>query len=178
VVLLGGLLNILWEENNMLIVLLRDTFTVTETLGKYDLRFFPEFSCDVLEQPRNHDIPDHSCIPTGTYQMVPHVSAHLHEDDGVTPLQTWAFVNPLLGVFHNPGDEVGYSGTYPVRTDCLVHPANFAAQLEGCQAPGDSRKQVNGSWMVTNSRITFKKLRSLLGGAGTIGNSLMIQELG
>ncbi len=160
-------MNILW---------IRDTFTVNETLSKGRIVEVPVFLWDGIEQPRNHDLPGHSCIPAGEYVMVPHISGHLHEQDGVTPLHTWALVNAGLGVFHTLADATGYTGSYPVRTECLLHPANFARELEGCGAPGDSRLQmVNKTWMVTNSRYTFDHIRTILV-IDTTGHTFTIQE--
>ncbi len=92
------------------------------------------------------------------------MSARLHEDDGTTPLRTWALVNPDLGVTHSPDDPIPGGIGYPHRSECLIHPANYASQLEGCIAPGKSRTHIlgNGGWMVTDSRATFKLIRSYL----------------
>lgn len=141
--------------------LVRDTKTATETLG--NLTAGPVVA-DTIEQPDNHDTPGHSCIPVGTYQLVEHVSARLHEDDGTTPLRTWALVNPALGVTHAPSDPIPGGIGYPHRSECLIHPANYASQLEGCIAPGKSRTHIlgNGGWMVTDSRATFKLIRAYL----------------
>lgn len=141
--------------------LIRDIHTATETLGKLA---FGDSHADTIEQPSNHDLPGHSCIPLGTYQLVPHTSARLHEDDGVTPLRTWALVNPDLGVTHSPNDLVSPDCIYPHRSECLIHPANYASQLEGCIAPGASRAHMLGTtdWMVTDSRATFKAIRAYL----------------
>lgn len=141
--------------------LIRDTKTTAETLS--NLLAGP-LACDAIEQPDNHDQPGHSCVPIGTYQLVQHTSARLHEDDGVTPLRTWALVNPSLGVTHSPDDPIPGNCQYPHRSECLIHPANFARQLEGCIAPGAARTRAQGSgeWMVTNSRESFKMLRAYL----------------
>lgn len=140
--------------------LVRDTHTTEETLGKLA---FGDAVADTIEQPDNGDQPGHSCIPWGRYQLVEHVSARLHEDDGVTPLRTWALVNPDLGVTHSPDDPL-WNTDYPHRSECLIHPANYASQLEGCIAPGASRGHMLGTtgWMVTDSRATFKAIRSYL----------------
>lgn len=141
--------------------LTRDTKTFGEVLGK--LTAGP-LSFDTIEQPDNHDMPGHSCIPAGTYQLVPHISARLHEDDGKTPLKTWALVNPDLGITHLPTDPVPGGIGYAHRSSVLIHPANYASQLEGCIAPGARRARAlgNGPWMVTDSRASFKALREYL----------------
>lgn len=141
--------------------LIRDTKTFAETMGK--LTYGPA-SCETVEQPDNHDMPEHSCIPMGTYTLVPHTSTRLHEDDGKTPLRTWALVNPALGITHSPDDPLPGGIGYPHRSECLIHPANYASQLEGCIAPGARRAPTlgNGPMMVTDSRATFKLIRDYL----------------
>lgn len=141
--------------------LVRDTFTAAETLGKLA---FGDAVADTIEQPEGGDQPGHSCIPTGSYRLVEHTSARLHEDDGKTPLRTWALVNEALGVTHSPDDPLPAGCQYPHRSECLLHPANYASQLEGCIAPGASRGHLLGTagWMVTDSRATFKAIRTYL----------------
>lgn len=158
----------------MNLTVIRDTFTPNETVGCLQVG---QLVFDYIEQPRNHDQPGHSSIPVGTYQLVPHVSGHLREKDGVTPLHTWALVNPDLGVFHYDADvPPGYSGEYPARTVCLMHPANLASELHGCGAPGIDRTKVgSGQWMVTDSRVAFEQIRDILG-EGSTGHTIEISE--
>lgn len=141
--------------------LTRDTKTFAECLGRLT---FGSTSCETIEQPDNHDTPGHSCVPVGTYTLVPHTSARLHEDDGKTPLRTWALVNPALGITHSPNDPLPGGIGYPHRSECLIHPANYASQLEGCIAPGSRRAPTlgGGPMMVTDSRATFKAIREYL----------------
>lgn len=154
--------------------LVRDTETEECTLGTMQVG---DAVYQTIEQPNNHDQPGHSCVPCATYQLVPHISGHLHEVDGVTPLQTWALVNPAVGIFHAPSDvPADYEGEYPARKECLIHPANWAFQLEGCIAPGLFRKQSSQGMMVTSSRDTFNDIREALGGAGTTGHTLTIVD--
>lgn len=140
--------------------LVRDTKNFAETMGRLT---YGTNSCETIEQPDNHDMPGHSCAPLGTYQLVEHVSARLHEEDGVTPLRTYALVNPLLGITHSPDDPVPGGIGYPHRADLLIHPANYASQLEGCIAPGERRAPAAaGTHMVTKSRDTFNAIRAYL----------------
>lgn len=140
---------------------IRDTKALGYTLGV--LTAGP-IILDTIEQPDNHDAPGHSCIPPGSYTLVEHVSGRLHEDDGKTPLRTWALVNPQLGITHAPTDPLPGGIGFPHRSECLIHPANFASQLEGCIAPGKARSKVLGTdvWQVDDSRAAFKLLRSYL----------------
>lgn len=140
--------------------LLRDTKTFAETLGRIG---FGTAYCECIEQPDNHDMPGHSCVPAGTYTLVPHTSARLKEEDGKTPLRTWALVNPALGITHAEADAIPGGIGYPHRSECLIHPANYANQLEGCIAPGQRRAPAEaGTHMVTKSRDTFEAIRAYL----------------
>ena len=154
--------------------LVRRLKTADETLG---ILTVGGKTFHIIEQPDNHDMPDHSCIPLGAYTLVPHISGRLHEMDGVTPLRTWALVNPGLGVTHSPNDPVRGGIGYPHRSECLIHPANYASQLEGCLAPGDGVSKLLGSksWMVTNSRDAFGWIREYLD-ANTDDRTLIITE--
>ena len=103
-----------------------------------------------------------SCVPCGTYQLVLH-------DTAAHP-QTWALVNPDLGVWHDP-IEVPPSGG---RSDVLIHPANMASQLLGCIAPGTDRKTLNGVAMVMQSRLAFSRIKAVL--AWQPGHTLEITQ--
>jgi hypothetical protein len=148
----------------MNLIMIRDTSTPNETLYKLQVG---EQVFDAIGQPDNHDQPDHSCIPLGLYQLVPHDTA-AHPD-------TWAMVNPALGVTHEPADPIPDDCTYPHRFACLLHPANFAHQLQGCFAPGMGRSLAGGMWMVTDSRMAFTAIQEMLE-PGTTGHTLEIKE--
>src|SRR5690348_6328198 len=148
----------------MNLIMIRDTSTPNETLYKLQVG---EAVFDAIGQPDNHDQPDHSCIPLGTYQLVPHDTA-AHPD-------TWAMVNPDLGVTHEPGDPIPDGCTYPHRFACLLHSANFANQLKGCFAPGMSRQHGTWGWMVKDSRMAFTTIQEILG-IGSTGHTLEIKE--
>jgi hypothetical protein len=81
-----------------------------------------------LEQPWNHNRPYKSCIPDGLYSLEPFQSDKFGD--------TFALVNPALNVYKNSQDrKAGLD-----RFACLIHPANFVNQLQGCIAFGMSRK--------------------------------------
>lgn len=66
---------------------------------------------------------DHSCVPLGTYQLAPH-NTPKHP-------QSFALVNPELGVIHEPDPQ------YPAaRVACLIHVANYPVELLGCIGVG------------------------------------------
>src|SRR5439155_9311628 len=88
------------------------------TLGRLSVGGHVYFT---IEQPWNDNLQGHSCIPEGTYQLVPH-STEAHPD-------TWAMVNPALDVYHQPIDVP--DGRI-ARSACLIHPANWAFELKGC----------------------------------------------
>ena len=148
----------------MNLIMIRDLSTPKETLYKLQVG---EAIYDAIGQPDNHDEPNKSCIPLGTYELVPH-------DTAAHP-NTWALVNPDLGVTHEPGDLPSVGCQYPHRFACLIHPANFANQLQGCFAPGMSRLQGPWGWMVKDSRAAFTAIQEILE-IGSMGHMLEIKE--
>jgi hypothetical protein len=104
-------------------------------------------------------------IPVGTYALVPH--------DTPTHPNVVAFVNPALGVYHEPGDAPpAMPESPPVRFACLIHQANLPVQLEGCCAPGVQVQRFGkgaipthpeGGWGVTQSELMLDKLRGFWG---------------
>ncbi len=72
-----------------------------------------------------------SCVPLGTYQLVPY-SSEKYPDH-------YALVNKELGVYAKESDiPKGQKGRYAI----LIHVANTASQLQGCIAVGMSRGYV------------------------------------
>jgi hypothetical protein len=82
-----------------------------------------------------------SCVPPGIYDLVLH--------DSEAHPETWALVNAVLGVTHWGPSQ---------RSAVLIHPANFAAELRGCIAPG----LIRGSQSVLRSRDAFAQLKAAL----------------
>jgi len=94
-----------------------------------------------VEPPWSYNRAFESCIPHGTYDLVRHDSA---ERPG-----SWAMVG--YGVSHIETPNVP-------RFACLIHSANWAYQLKGCAAPGDSIRWTSGRQGVTNSRVTLQRI--------------------
>lgn len=112
-----------------------------------------EFVCYMIGQPWRDNKPEVSCVPVGEYDLKQH--------DSPTYGRVVVMVNHDLGVYRHkseagPGDRWG----------CLWHPANWAHQLKGCEAPGREitwgldRKNPSaaGNLMVTDSAKTLKWL--------------------
>ena len=143
----------------MIITLQRDLSTPNETLGRLTADFR---RWDTIEKPwvPAPNLPcglkGHSCVPAGTYRLERH-SSDAHPN-------VWALVNPQLGVYHWPWDEPKQLQGI-ARDCCLIHPANFASELEGCIAPGKSRGKdaATGCWRVFDSRDAINELRTLIG---------------
>jgi len=97
--------------------------------------------------------PQTSCIPIGDYTLTPRYSpAKGHH---------WLLSNPYLGIYASPADIP--EGQPWGRSLVLIHSANWAYQLLGCIAPGQSRtRDTQGQWMVTNSVASMISLRKLL----------------
>lgn len=94
--------------------------------------------------------PETSCLPAGTYDMVLH-STPDHP-------YTWALVNPLLNVYHEPGDAPPDVGT--CRSACLIHSANLVEQLAGCVGVGLARSLLGGEPDIASSAAAFARLKS------------------
>ncbi|HEY2071223.1 MAG TPA: DUF5675 family protein [Rhizomicrobium sp.] len=104
--------------------------------------------CATCEQPWNNNMPDHSCIPVGEYQLLPYTSPKHGE--------TVVFHNPALGIYGTPEMiPAGETG----RSLCEIHSANWPDQLEGCLALGEVVTDIPpGGKGVTNSKATVAAL--------------------
>ena len=114
--------------------LIRDQSDDTGTFGR--LIYDSSVVAYTLELPWKDDRPDVSCIPLGTYQVIPHNS---HEHPNV-----WEITN------------------VPNRSEILLHSGNFLSDTKGCLLAGDSQVIINGKKMVTDSVATINKLRGIL----------------
>lgn len=92
--------------------------------------------CVTAELPWLDNHPGTSCIPTGTYECIPHNSPS-HPN-------TWEVSN------------------VPNRSAILIHNANLPSQLLGCIGVGDTYGTIDGQRAVLNSVATLNKLREIL----------------
>ncbi len=100
-----------------------------------------------VERPWKNNAAGISCVPEGTYDLVPHNSPKFGK--------CYALEAPNLGVtIYGPSQ----------RTHILIHPANTADQLEGCIALGMNFGVVNNNWAVVDSRIAVAYLMVHLDG--------------
>lgn len=112
-----------------------------------------------IEQPWNDNARGHSCVPVGTYELIPYMSSK----HGAT----WQL--------HAPHCNVYGCGPVPAGGRSLVeiHSANWAAQLEGCIALGtDAHPMLDPVTdivepAVVNSRCAVSELTGLLGPMST-----------
>lgn len=153
----------------MLLALKRDQQNLQETMG---VLHAGNLTLQTIEQPWDDNRPDHSCVPDGIYRLIPYFSPR-HQQ------WTWCLHNPSLSVYATPDlMAAGKTG----RSCCEIHPANVAAQLEGCIAPGLARGQLTiPPWPLANavlsSREAFDQLVALLAPDGVRdadGHSLII----
>jgi hypothetical protein len=124
----------------MLIERLRDTGIHTLSRGAIYAKNYVEepFRFVTLEPTNLFNLPWISCIPTGTYVVVKHVS-------------------PKFGECLKVKDVEG-------RSDILIHTLNFFKQTNGCIGPGTHFSYIDedNSIDVANSGKTLTKLMSLL----------------
>lgn len=138
----------------MNLLLQRDVAATTYTYGTLEVA---TLVLQTIERPWVPDplgpggMPDASCVPVGTYDLVMH--------DTVSHPRTWALVNPSLAVYHEPGDiPPGTRG----RSACLIHAGNLAVQSEGCVLVGLSRSELLGEPDVALSQAALAKLHEVL----------------
>lgn len=98
-----------------------------------------------------------SCVPDGTYELAPHVSAHY-------PLGVWFLKNIELGVYA-PNTRPG--GQKWGRDAVLIHSGNNTDNTEGCIMVGLRHVLMGGRHQVLESRQALIDLRALLGGTDT-----------
>ena len=121
-----------------------------------------------LERPWADNAADVSCVPPGTYDLVPYASPK----HGAT----WCLDNPALNVYAGPVVPAGG------RSYVEIHSANWATQLEGCIALGlDDQPMVDPATgllvpAVEQSRDAVSLLRTVLGPM-TAGHTLTIAGL-
>lgn len=117
----------------------RKDYQTKQTLGTLTVKDNGKkvFECKTLELPWFGNTFQKSCIPKGTYTVVPRRSPkfgdHLHITD------------------------------VPGRTFILIHAGNTYKDILGCVLVGDSYGDINGDGIndVLNSRNTLKKLLTL-----------------
>lgn len=107
------------------------------TLGKLVGFSVPLFT---VEPPWRSNRPNVSCIPEGIYTLTPHQSP------------TFGKCVRIVGGTVSPESGKGE------RTHILIHPANWAHQLQGCIAPGTGRASSDKGPMVTNSRDAVRTI--------------------
>ena len=94
-----------------------------------------------------------SCVPDGTY-FVRHHSSDKFPD-------TFALVNPLLGVWYQPDDIPEGQGWG--RSAILIHAGNRAGDVVGCIAVGIRHSTAATERVVLDSRKALDQLRTVLG---------------
>jgi hypothetical protein len=110
--------------------------------------------CQTVEQPWANNIPDHSCVPPGTYQLIPY--------DSQSHGKTVVLHNPALGIYGTqamiPAGETG-------RTYCEIHVANWPSDVKGCIGVGSgySANLAPHGPAVTGSGPTFTALQAKWG---------------
>jgi hypothetical protein len=119
----------------MLITLTRYQSADTGTFGKlFDAN--NSFLCYTCERPWYDNLPGKSCIPTGSYSVVPHNSAD-HPD-------TWELLNVTN------------------RVAILIHNGNTIRDTEGCILVGNPTGVIDGLPAVLHSVDTLNMLRKTL----------------
>lgn len=118
-----------------------------------------------LELPYVDNLIDRSCVPLGTYELIPY--------DSPKHGPTWCLHNPALNIYSGPVIPEGG------RAYCEIHSANWADQLLGCIAVGLDQQPMLDPMSgtvepaVENSRNALTELVAVLG-AMSHGHTLSI----
>lgn len=138
----------------MRLILPRYAYLPTCTLGRL---YAGDHALATIERPWIPN-PGHpggtlsvSCVPDGTYRLVPHSSAKFPN--------CWALVNEALGVYyqHRPAGQAWG------RTAILIHVGNTVTDVIGCIAVGMRAVTTAGQHGVANSREAMAALLATLG---------------
>lgn len=128
--------------------------SLSSSKGEYGKLYLDgAFFCFTCEQRWNDNKIDSSCIPVGSYELLPY--------DSPAHGKTVVFHNPSLNIFGTK--DLIPKGTKG-RSLCEIHNANWPFQLRGCIAVGKRLTDVAPHGLgVTSSVATFKELVSRLG---------------
>lgn len=139
----------------MIIVLTRIAYLPTCTLGWLDA---DNIKLATIERPW---IPNtvgpggarrESCVPDGTYLVRPHTSDKFPD--------TYALVNPQLGVWYQPDDMP--TGQSWGRSAILIHSGNRVTDVIGCIAVGIRHSMTSAEHLVLESKKALDQLRQIL----------------
>jgi hypothetical protein len=97
-------------------------------------------------------MPRQSCVPVGTYTLQPHQSVNFPN--------TYALVNPSLGVWYQPHQIP--AGQKWGRSAILIHVANRVRDLVGCIGIGKEHGAIQGEPAVLRSTLAMRELDLIL----------------
>lgn len=103
-------------------------------MGTFGRLYMPEFSCFTVERPWISNEPFISCIPVGTYDLVP-------------------------SRYHRGGYDTYEIADVPGRSRILIHKGNTMAHVQGCVAIGMLLGFVDGLWAVLHSAQAFRAFK-------------------
>ena len=95
---------------------------------------------------------NNSCVPAGTYQLIPHI-----RPDGK---EVVALINEDLGVYYLEDDVPEEGGRYLI----LIHIGNWSTDVVGCIAPGMSYGGSDKGPMVTSSKAAMHEIMDYIDG--------------
>lgn len=126
-------------EKGMKATINRFSHEKKQTLGEFSLSKDGKeiYRCKTLELPWLDNAKQKSCIPTGTYKVVPRTSAKFKKHFHVLDVQGRSYI--------------------------LIHAGNYYTDILGCILVGDSHRDVNNDGFrdVLNSKNTLNKLLAL-----------------
>ena len=115
-----------------------------------------------IEPPWLDDAPFTSCVPGGTYDLIPY--------DSPVHGPTWCLHNPDLNVWGMPDPPAG------MRTRVEIHSGNVVEDSEACILLGLTAGELSGETAVLQSVAAITDLRAILTPMSS-GNILQIKRL-
>ena len=98
-----------------------------------------------VEQAWRGNEPFRSCVPEGTYSLIPYASDAYPD--------TWALSGESVSVYEDPIFK---------RYTCLLHLGNWGHDVVGCISPGMAIEVMDGELAVSSSREAMSNLRALI----------------
>lgn len=138
----------------MIITLQRQQYLSDCTLGMLEVFGKKFFTIEGPHAPENPSARFISCVPEGTYRLMPYQSA--------SGEKTLSLSNPVLDVYHSPF-EVPRQKKHAARALVLIHAADYVHDVVGGSiGPGLSRQRQANGWLIASSRDAMNQIRTLV----------------
>lgn len=144
------------------LLLERRPTTATETEGflSFDKEILATIERPWIPADTPGGLPFESCVPDGTYTLIPHTRPDPDPTDDKPPQEVVALVNESLGVYYLKDDRPNDVGRYLV----LIHIANWSFNVVGCIGPGLAFGPSAKGPMVKSSAAAVRRVMDYING--------------